>query len=196
MVPEIKDNHLIFSVLGLKIKFKIKNKNTECIKNIYTIGEHSYCAAAFVSPETIIGKFCSIAAGAIIGADNHPTQWVTTSPGLKNIKKEIRFKKIEIGNDVWIGANAIIINSKKDNIRIGDGAIIAAGAVVTGDIPPYAIAAGVPAKVVRYRFNDIIISRLLKSKWWDIPVSKLKNLDIENTENFLNQIENLNKNIS
>ncbi len=96
---------------------------------------------------------------------------------------------MEIGNDVWIGTNAIVINSKKDHIKIGDGAIIAAGAVVTKDIPPYAIAAGIPAKIIRYRFNNEVISKLLKSKWWDIPISELKNMDVENIEHFLKQIE-------
>lgn len=189
MTLELKDNCIIISIFGLKIKHRIKNKKNTAAQNTYKIGEHSYCAAAFVSPTAKIGKYCSIASGAIIGVDNHPTNWATTSPHIKNIEKDIRFKKVEIGNDVWIGANAIIVNSKKDNIKIGNGAIIAAGAVVTKDIPPYAIAAGIPAKIIKYRFSDEIISRLLQSKWWDIPISELKNLDVENVEHFLEQIE-------
>ncbi len=188
MALEFKDNCIFISIFGLKIKHRIKTKNTAA-QNTYKIGEHSYCAAAFVSPAAQIGKYCSIASGAIIGVDNHPTNWATTSPRIKNIEKNIRFKKVEIGNDVWIGTNAIVINSKKDHIKIGDGAIIAAGAVVTKDIPPYAIAAGIPAKIIRYRFNNEVISKLLKSKWWDIPISELKNMDVENIEHFLKQIE-------
>lgn len=70
-----------------------------------------------------------------------------------------------IGNDVWIGANAIILQG----VTIGDGAIIAAGAVVTKDVPPYAIVGGVPAKVIKYRFSDEVILKLLQIKWWDKP---------------------------
>jgi tetrahydrodipicolinate N-succinyltransferase len=77
-----------------------------------------------------------------------------------------------IGNDVWIGANVLI----RDGVSIGDGAVIAAGAVVTKNIQPYAIVAGVPAKLVRYRFSDEIIQELLDWKWWDLSMAALKNM--------------------
>lgn len=76
--------------------------------------------------------------------------------------------KFIIGNDVWIVARAII----KDGILVGDGAVIGAGAVVTHDVPPYAVVAGVPARMIRYRFD---IDLLLALKWWDWPKVKLKN---------------------
>ena len=78
--------------------------------------------------------------------------------------------KVEIGHDVWIGTNVTILPS----VKIGNGAIIAAGAVVTKDIPDYAIVGGVPAKVLKYRFSDDEIKRLNQSKWWEWPDEKIK----------------------
>jgi len=77
---------------------------------------------------------------------------------------------IEIGNDVWIGNSATIL----DGARIGDGAIVAAGAVVTDNVPPYAIAGGVPAKIIRYRFDPDIVAQLLDIQWWNWPIHVLK----------------------
>ena len=86
---------------------------------------------------------------------------------------------INIGNDVWIGTNAIVM----DGVKINDGAIIGAGAIVTKEIPPYAIAVGVPAKVIKYRFSQEIIDKLMELRWWDYPedfiVNELPFDDIE-----------------
>ncbi|EPZ37468.1 transferase hexapeptide repeat containing protein [Anoxybacillus ayderensis] len=93
---------------------------------------------------------------------------------------------MSIGNDVWIGANSIVL----DGVKIGDGAIVAAGAVVTKDVPDYAIVGGVPARVIRYRFNEEIIKQLKVIKWWDIDLNNLKNYEnqFEDIELFLNHI--------
>jgi len=104
----------------------------------------------------------SVAYGVRIGLPEHPVNMVSTSPKIyRNIKskdiKDVYFPPI-IGNDVWIGANAIILQG----VTIGDGAVIAAGAVVTKDVPPYAIVGGVPAKVIKYRFSDDVILKLLE----------------------------------
>jgi len=77
---------------------------------------------------------------------------------------------ISIGSDVWIGSNVIILSG----VTIGDGAVIGAGAVVTKDIPPYAVAAGVPAKVIKSRFSDEDITLLLSARWWDWDFEKIK----------------------
>ena len=94
--------------------------------------------------------------------------------------KERRFEEfkaqIEIGNDVWIGDSAIIM----DGVKIGDGSIIAAGAVVTKDVPPYAIVGGVPAKIIRYRFDEDDINFLLELSWWEKDKKWIK----ENAEKF------------
>lgn len=124
-------------------------------------------------PKVIIGKYCSIAIHSLFILAHHRSDWVTTSPGppLSAISRG----DIVIGNDVWIGAQCIIM----DGLTIGDGAIVAAGAVVTKSVPPYAIVGGNPAKVIRYRFSQDQISKLLQVKWWDFEqetVDKLKPL--------------------
>jgi acetyltransferase-like isoleucine patch superfamily enzyme len=123
-----------------------------------------------------IGSFCSINEHAKIGTiGNHRHELVTTFP-LGNIvenfqppTRDVNSKKIKIGNDVWVATNAIVL----PGVTIGDGAVIAAGAVVTKDVPPYAIVGGVPAKVIKYRFNQPIITALLRIKWWDWEDSKI-----------------------
>lgn len=126
----------------------------------------------------IIGKFCSIACGAkfLFNSANHSMASLSTYPfplffeewGLdkRNVTKSWDNKgNIIIGNDVWIGFEALILAG----VSIGDGAIIGSRAVVTKDIPPYTIAAGVPARPIRKRFDDDTISNLIKIKWWNWP---------------------------
>ena len=130
-----------------------------------------------------IGKFCSIACGAkfIFTSANHKLGSLSTYPfplffeewdlDKANLTDSWDNKgDIVIGNDVWIGYEAVVMQG----VTIGDGAIIGARAVVTKDIPPYTIVGGVPAKPIRKRFSDEIISRLLEIKWWDWPDEKIK----------------------
>lgn len=130
-----------------------------------------------------IGKFCSIACGAkfIFTSANHKLSSLSTYPfplffeewdlDKANLTDSWDNKgDIAIGNDVWIGYEAVVMQG----VTIGDGAIIGARAVVTKDIPPYTIVGGVPAKPIRKRFSDEIISRLLEIKWWDWPDEKIK----------------------
>ncbi|OCG19217.1 MULTISPECIES: CatB-related O-acetyltransferase [unclassified Gilliamella] len=154
-----------------------------------------------------IGRYCSIAPDVKIGDGNHPTTWLSTSPfqwgafpvpieyPLENrIVFEKPTKTITIGNDVWIGTNVTIT----PNVTIGDGAIIAAGAVVVKDVEPYSIVGGVPAQVIRYRFDDKIIERLLKQQWWRFAPDMLSGISFDNPELALDEIDNLinNKKIS
>lgn len=124
----------------------------------------------------IIGKFCSIACGAkfIFNSANHTLSSLSTYPfpiffeewglDVKNITNAWDNKgDIVIGNDVWIGYEAVIMSG----VTIGDGAIIGTRAVVTKDVPPYTIVGGVPAKPIRKRFSEDVISCLLEIRWWD-----------------------------
>lgn len=140
-----------------------------------TINEYTYLSKNVSIMNTEIGKFCSIAQGASICLGRHPSSdFVSTHPAFFSLAKQngMTFSDGEyfremgqshIGNDVWIGTNAIIM----DDVTIGNGAIVGAGAVVTKDIPPYAVAVGVPAKVIKYRFAKDEIDFLENFKWWN-----------------------------
>lgn len=133
-----------------------------------------------------VGRFCSIAPNVTVISARHPYKkpYVSTSPifvGGLNIfdvefPKEDNFHPhkfasskypVVIGNDCWIGQSAMLI----DGITIGDGAVVLAGAVVTKDVPPYAIVGGVPARVISYRYDDETIAFLLGVRWWDQDIS-------------------------
>jgi acetyltransferase-like isoleucine patch superfamily enzyme len=154
-----------------------------------------------------VGRYCSFGQDIITGAGNHPTDWMSTSTFFyrKNMWADSPMvnefyeaqttpyiaskKRVTIGNDVWIGSRALIFAG----VSVGHGAVIAAGAVVTSDVAPYAIVGGVPAKVIRYRFNDQTIERLLQSKWWEVHPSLLKGMDFSDLPLMLNEIENIKK---
>lgn len=170
------------------------------------VGEHTYISG-YKRPRkeyVTIGKYCSIAREVKLGLGNHPSHLLSTHPFVyynsefvpffvdikapdDRIIKIETFKKINIGNDVWIGSRAIIM----DGVNIGDGAIIGANAVVTKDIPPYAIAVGSPARVVKYRFEPQIIQELLEIKWWDFPEDFIvNNLPFDNIEKCIEILQN------
>lgn len=130
----------------------------------------------------IIGKFCSIACGAkfLFNSANHTLSSLSTYPfplffeewnlEKKDVTKSWDNKgNIIIGNDVWIGYEAVILAG----VTIGDGAIIGTRAVVTKDVPPYTIVGGVPAKPIKKRFSEEIISKLLDIQWWNWPDEKI-----------------------
>ncbi|PGQ81620.1 CatB-related O-acetyltransferase [Priestia megaterium] len=137
------------------------------------LGDYSYIGVNSNISNCEIGRYCSIGPSVKIGLGKHPIDLLSTSPIFYNPKnilnisltEELQYQEYEntiIKNDVWIGANAIIL----DGIKIGNGAIIAAGAVVTKDVPDYAIVAGVPAKVIKLRFSEDIVQELLRTQWW------------------------------
>jgi len=152
-----------------------------------------------------IGSFCSIGPRVSIGLGRHPSRgWFSTAPcffsaynqATRTFVDSSRFEEIKpitIGNDVWIGANAIV----SDGIRISDGAIIGAGAVITKDVPPYAVCLGLPAKIVRYRYDAQTVTRLINLKWWEWDEATLKNTafafqheeSIESVESRLKELE-------
>lgn len=149
--------------------------------NEVTIGCYTYIAAQAAMSMVTIGRFCSIGPHLICGHGDHPTDFASTSPVFFSTEKQcgVSFtrkklfeerKPIHIGHDVWIGARVFI----RDGVKIGKGAVIAAGSVVVKDVPDYAIVGGVPAKLIRYRFTEEIISKLLKLKWWEWSEDKLR----------------------
>lgn len=147
-----------------------------------TMLKYSFCGYNCDIMNAIIGSFCSIANNVVIGGAMHPVDWVSTSPVFYGGRDSVRKKfsnhcrpedlQTIIGNDVWIGEGAKI----KQGVRVGTGAVIGMGAVVTKDVPPYAIVAGNPAKLIRMRFDDETVARLLDSQWWNLPEEKLSGM--------------------
>ncbi|MGQ0827064.1 MAG: CatB-related O-acetyltransferase [Bacteroidota bacterium] len=147
------------------------------------LGDFSYVARNSQIYNTTVGKFTSIGPNVSTGMGAHPSAgFVSTHPlfysrlgqssGLVIVDKDIfnEFPPTEIGNDVWVGNNAII----KYGVKIGDGAIIGAGAVVTKDVEPYSIVGGVPAKIIKYRFSQDQIEFLQNFKWWNKDLEWIK----------------------
>lgn len=151
--------------------------------------------------DTSIGAFCSIGSRVRIGHGTHPLNYISSSPYFYLDRLEYKTDKtpshnewevlmpVHIGNDVWIGDDVFI----KNGIIIGDGAVIGAKSVVTHDVPPYAVVAGNPAKVLRYRFSAEIIIKLLKLKWWNLPDDVIKQIPYDDMNNAMNFLENLNE---
>jgi virginiamycin A acetyltransferase len=133
----------------------------------------------FIGDRLVIGKFCSIGAGTkfIMNGGNHHGTWLTTYPfpifghGWEAAMPESWPNKGDtvVGNDVWFGHDALVM----PGVTIGDGAIVATRAVVTRDVPPYAIVGGNPATVLRYRFDGVTIAGLLAVRWWDWDAAKI-----------------------
>lgn len=167
-------------------------RNSTVIKS--SVGLGTYIGDGSYISNSKIGRFCSIAENVRIAIGNHPTSvFVTTFPSFYyNTESQIGFTfhkdnplyeglskhpdgemdyQVVIGNDVWIGCNCIILGG----VKIGDGAIIGAGAVVTKDVAPFSIVAGVPAKEIKYRFTEEQIKFLEIKRWWEWPIDIIKN---------------------
>ena len=139
-----------------------------------------------------IGAFCSIARNVTIQEYDHPTDRCATSYVLEHVfgdqsaGEAVSKGPIVIGNDVWVATQCVILSGA----RIGTGAIIGANSVVTSTIPPYAIAVGSPARVIKYRFPEPIIERLLATAWWDWPRERiLRNRSLFEGELTLKKLE-------
>lgn len=156
-----------------------------------------------------VGRYCSMAHGVVTGSHEHPTDWLTTSrmsyyPEVNGWDKlmlgdeaqELHSKKrpfasscpiSTLGNDVWIGQGAFI----KSGITIGHGAIIGARATVLKDVPPYAIVVGTPGRVVRLRFEEKVVERLLALKWWNYCIYDLFDAPMDDIEKSLDVLERM-----
>lgn len=168
--------------------------------NYSSMGKYSFCGYNCEINYCEIGSYCSIANQVIIGGSMHPVQWVSTSPvfydNVDSIKKKFSFharekvQKTIIGHDVWIGSRAII----KQGVIIGTGAIIGMGSIVTKDVNPYEIVGGAPARLIRKRFSEDYISKLLKDEWWNKTDKEIESIakyfnNIDAYIELLNQME-------
>lgn len=166
-------------------------------------GAYSLLRGGRVGALKSIGRYCSVAPGVSIGDGEHPTSFLSTHqfqyggkafdfwPAYREAKSSIVLKSGDvekrppvIGNDVWIGANVFIARG----VTIGDGAVIAAGAVVVKDVAPYMIVGGVPAKVIRPRFDQAIIDDLLDLQWWNYDLGFMKGLPFHNVPAAINKL--------
>ncbi|MBE9599522.1 CatB-related O-acetyltransferase [Pedobacter sp. MC2016-24] len=156
-----------------------------CIINNVNIDSFTYIGYNCTIQNSSIGRFCSIANDVFIGLGTHPTDLISTSPifyrrktpfNIHILERDVGFNEysnIAIGHDVWIGARATVL----DGVKIGQGAIIAANSVVTKDVPPYSIVAGVPAKILKYRFEQNVIDKLIESNWWLQSLDEIKDFN-------------------
>ena len=181
------------------------------------LGAFSYLGGGNSSLRHIesIGRFCAIAGNVVIGQVEHPTNWLSPHPffvghwgneiemlnkwyqGNKRIKSQEHaynamqrsdFPRVKIGNDCWIGEGVFI----RRGVNIGDGVIVASRSVVTSDIPAYSIVAGIPARIIRRRFSEEIIEKLLEIQWWKYGVSILQDVDATDIEKAVDKmIENI-----
>ena len=171
-----------------------------------SMGSFSYCANnGWLIVNLKLGRYCSVAANVHVLQGNHPIDAVSTSPwhysvyyGKNSVPEDYRYKgpqavfshsygPTRVWNDVWIGSHATI----RAGITIGDGAVVAGGATVVSDVPPYAIVGGNPARVIRYRFSEDICARLLEARWWNLDPAQLSTMDFSAPEKFCGEVEEL-----
>lgn len=171
----------------------------------FQLGAFSHLNGGFIK-DVSIGRYCSFARDVQVGHGFHPTQWLSVSPlqysaGYRGWMERVQADKgtpqhikpvpfdwashTTIGNDVWLGNHVVV----KDGVRIGDGAVVGAHAVVTHDVPPYAIVAGNPARVIRLRFPDSTVERLLALQWWRFSLGELGPLPFDRIEDAMAAIE-------
>lgn len=164
------------------------------------IGANSYMNdGGCVRSGVFIGRYCSIGRRVTLGAGSHFMLGLSTSPAVRagTANPYTREQVVSlggatrkspytiIGSDVWIGDGVVVI----PGVTIGVGAVIGANSVVTRDVPPYAVAGGVPARVIKYRFPEEIIPNLLSTEWWERPTEKLQELPTGNIFEFIDAIE-------
>ena len=145
------------------------------------VGAYTYIGRRTSLVSARVGRFCSIASDCQIGMGTHTLSCLSTSPVFTEADNGLRrrwvdealtnpYRPVTLGNDVWVGLHVMIMGG----ITVGNGAVIAAGAVVTRDVPPYAVVGGVPARVIRYRFSPDVQQAIEESRWWELPENSLR----------------------
>lgn len=195
---EISQSAVIKSMEGLQHPVHISPDvviHAECV-----IGGYSFLNSnTVIYPHVTIGRYCSVAKYNEIGVANHPVNFLSTHtfqyhnsyfPKIDNfsVVKKVSWRshpETIIGNDVWIGAKCII----KSGVSIGNGAIVGAGSVVVGNVAPYEIVGGVPAKHIRWRFPDEVVKRLLNIEWWQYDILELGGIDFSSIDQALADLE-------
>lgn len=209
-VSSLKEAGLNISSLDMlqkksKLTFEqpVRLRNTEVYVANH-IGCYSDIRGGVIRSCKSIGRFCSFAPGVTIGMGQHPTNYLSTHNfqyeeswafnsfwdeaiefETKKAPRPPRKRPPTIGNDVWLGNNVTV----QQDVTIGDGAIVASGSVVTKNVPPYAIVGGVPAKLIRFRFEDNTIERLMSIQWWNYTLNSLRDIEFDNIEVALQQLE-------
>jgi chloramphenicol O-acetyltransferase type B len=165
-----------------------------------TFDRYSFCGYDCDIYYAEIGSFTSIANQVIIGGARHPMEWVGMSPvfysGRDSVKKKFSIHSLDtipttsIGHDVWIGHSAIILSG----VKVGNGAVVGAGSVVTKDVPPYGVVVGNPAKLIRYRFDGDMILKLKEIQWWKLKDEHLIELAkyVQHPNEFISIYQKLN----
>lgn len=185
--------------------------------NVKQIGAFTYCGGGRSVYESVssIGRFCSIAKDVHMGIFEHPTNYISTHGFVRmhawsktwtslgewhknnlaqvtharaawlDLQNKPRYQPVTIGNDVWIGDGAFI----SQGVTVGDGAVIAARSVVTKDVPPYAIVAGIPAKIIKYRFEPEVIAELNDLQWWKYGPNVLNGADFTDVNHTISTIK-------
>lgn len=185
---------LLLYYFNKRKKSKIKSINVSLKSNIdklveigsYThiddfcdIGSYTYIGRNCSITKSKIGRYCSIGNNVSIGQGEHDLNKVSTSSLFYDSPyEELTKEECIIENDVWIGVDSIILRG----VRIGTGAVVGANSVVTKDVPPFSIVAGVPSKIIRYRFDEAKIVKIEQSKWWEKDLKSAKKI-IEGLEN-------------
>ena len=144
------------------------------INEAAVVGSYNYFGPGCLVNYADIGNYCSFAPNSIIAPAEHSLNYATTC--LRISRKTMNFdeaaRRTQIGSDVWCGANTVI----RQGLTIGNGAVIAAGAVVCRDVPPYAVVGGVPARVIRYRFPEDEIAVLEQSRWYEHEIAEAEQI--------------------
>lgn len=168
---------LLYKYASLKFGSSVYLHHNSEIKTSVEIKDGTYINGKIRilgSSKVTIGKYCAIGSGVRIISSNHDISHANLQYNFENkyFGRNVDVSKgpVTIGNNVWIGDLAIILSG----VHIGDGAVLAAGTIVTKDVPPYAIVAGNPAKIIKFRFNKTVIKQLLKIKWWNWSERKVK----------------------